>query len=80
MTPGTMTLADLRTCGLADWRTKHIMPVLPGGKEAVLVLWYDVLNELGGRVPLLAEVKADCAKYVAPETLAEIIHSVKFRG
>lgn len=40
-----------------QWLARRIKPAITGGKQAMPVLWEDVLNEFGGRVVLMPEIK-----------------------
>lgn len=73
----TMTGPDVavNTLTRADWLARRIKPAITGGKYAVPVLFEDVLDELGGRIVLLAELKNS-----APNVQAAVYAAVKSRG
>lgn len=43
----------------ATWKAAKILPTIPGGDYGTPALWDEILNEFGGRIPLLAEVKVN---------------------
>lgn len=59
----------------AQWSAARIRPAIKGGKQALPVYFDQLLDELGGKVLLLPEIKPDVVPLVQ-----DIIDAVKVRG
>jgi len=58
----------------AQWLNGRIKPVIPGGQEAMPYFWDDMLDEMGGRFPIHAELK------IGGVHATTLINSIKSRG
>jgi glycerophosphoryl diester phosphodiesterase len=72
---GTAVTGNVSSFSLAEWKSLRLKPLIRGARPHVPVTWQETLDELGGRIALVAEIKA-----CTPAVTAKVIDSVVSRG
>lgn len=67
--------ATVSSMNRSEWLSKRIKPAIPGGRVAKPVLWDDILDEFGGRIVIMPEIKA-----TTPGVVEAVRDSIVKRG